>query len=109
MLCIIVLMHMYRLQNCYCLDAMTSCYFKGFPDPVRFHFQGVFFFSPYSVELNIVLGRLRHPLTTYVTVPGLALVTVPLFSLYQSFEQLLQSLVLLPSCVPACMLMIVID
>ena len=74
MLCIIVLMHMYRLQNCYCLDAMTS-----------------------------------HPLTTYVTVPGLALVTVPLFSFNQSFEQLLQSLVLLPSCVPACMLMFVID
>ena len=48
-------------------------------------------------------------LTTYVTVPGLALVTVPLFSFYQSFEQLLQSLVLLQSCVPACMLMIVID
>ena len=36
-------------------------------------------------------------------------VTVPLFSLYQSFEQLLQPLVLLPSCVPACMLMSVID
>ena len=35
---------MYRLQNCYCLDAMTSCYLKGFPDPVRFHFQGGFSF-----------------------------------------------------------------
>ena len=44
MLCIIVLMHMYRLQNCYCLDAMTSCYLKGFLDPVRFHFQGGFSF-----------------------------------------------------------------
>ena len=69
----------------------------------------VFLSSLCSIELNIVLGRLRHPLTTYVTVPGLALVTVPLFSLYQSFKQLLQPLVLLPSCVPACMLMIVID
>ena len=35
---------MYRLQNCYCLDAMTSCYLKGFLDPVRFHFQGGFSF-----------------------------------------------------------------
>ena len=81
-----------RLQNCYCLDAMASCYLKGFPNPVRFYFQGVFFSSSCSVELNIVLGRLRHPLT--ITVPGLALVTVPHFFLYQSFEQLLQPLVL---------------
>ena len=35
---------MYQLQNCYCLDAMASCYLKGFPDPVRFHFQGGFSF-----------------------------------------------------------------
>ena len=82
---------------------------KGFRTRWGFIFRVVFLSSPCFVELNIVLGRLRHPLTTYVTVPGLALVTVPLFSLYQSFEQLLQPLVLLPSCVPACMLMIVID
>ena len=82
---------------------------KGFRTRWGFIFRVVFLSSSCSVELNIVLGRLRHLLTTYVTVPGLALVTVPLFSLYQSFEQLLQPLVLLPSCVPACMLMIVID
>ena len=99
-----------KLLLSWCYDQLLPWkYLKGFPDPVRFHFRVVFLSSPCSVELNIVLGRLRHPLTTYVTMPGLALVTVPLFSLYQSFEQLLQSLVLLPSCVPACMLMIVID
>ena len=78
--------------------------------PGEVSFSGwIFLSSPCSVELNIVLGRLRHPLTTYVIVPGLAVVTVCFFSLKQSFKQLLQPLVLLPSCVPACMLMSVID
>ena len=54
------------------------------------------------------MGRLRHPLTI-VTVPGLALVTAPLFPLYQLFEQLLPPLDLLASCVLVCMLMSEID
>ena len=60
-----------------------------------------------SEQIQYILND--EPLTTYVTVPGLALITVPFFSLYQSFEQLLQPLVLFPSCVPVCMLKSVID
>ena len=42
MLYIIILMHMYyfNYKICYYLDTLTSCHFKGFPDPVRFHFRG---------------------------------------------------------------------
>ena len=64
---------------CYYFDVLTSCYVKGFLDPVRFHFRSSFLSLPCFVELNVVLGRLRHPLTTYVTVLGLALVNYPLF------------------------------
>ena len=50
---------------------------------------------------DLLFWRVWFCLTTYVTVPGLALVTAP-FLLYQLFKQLLQPLVLLTSCVPAC-------
>ena len=40
----IILMHMYRLQNCYYPDTMASCYLKWFPEQVRFHYQGGFSF-----------------------------------------------------------------
>ena len=43
-------------------------------------FSQCFFSSPCSVELKVVLSRLRHQLITYVTVPGLALVTAPSLS-----------------------------
>ena len=62
MLCIIILMHMYRLQNCYYLDTMTSCYLKEFPNPVRFHFQGVFLSSPSFVQLKLVIGSVAPPI-----------------------------------------------
>ena len=68
---------------------------NGFQTWWGFIFTVVFRFSQCSVELNVVLGRLRYPLTTYVTVPGLAL--PPLFPLYQLFEQLIQPLHLLTS------------
>ena len=55
-------MLMYRLQNCYYLNSMASCCLKGFSDLVRFHFQGVFSFLTFSVELNIVFGPVVPPI-----------------------------------------------
>ena len=80
---------------------LTRCHLKVFSNSERFHFQAVFLSLPCSVELKVVLGRLRHPVASYVTVFGLALVTIPFFSLYQLFEQLLEPLDLLTSCVSA--------
>ena len=60
--CIIILMHMYRWQNCYCLDAMASCYLKGFPDLVRFHFQGGFSFLTLLRLAKHSLGPVAPPI-----------------------------------------------
>ena len=37
---------------CYYLHTMTSCHLKEFPDPVRFHFRGVFFFFPHHAPFS---------------------------------------------------------
>ena len=68
------------LQNCYYVDTMTSCRLKGFVDTVRFYFQGGFSFLTILRWAKHSFGRLRLPLTSYVTVPGLALVTAPFLS-----------------------------
>ena len=110
MLYIIILMHMYRLQNCYYLDTMTSCRLKGFLDTVRFYFQGGFSFLILLRWAKHSFGRLRLPLTTYVTVLGLALVTAPfLFSLSIILTSTAAVRLTYIVCAFMCMLMSVIQ
>ena len=81
-----------KILNCQTLQIVRGSFSKvtlfemvSRPGDILFS-RVILLFSPSSVELNIVLGRLRHSLNTYVAVPGLALVTAPLFPLYQLFE-----------------------
>ena len=89
------------------LSPSSLCYnqllFKSVSRPGEVSFlEG--FSSPCSDVLNVVLGWLHHTLTTYITMPGLALlVTNPTFCsfLHQPHKQLLQPLNLFTSCVLA--------
>ena len=53
---------MYRLQNCYCLDAKACCYLKGFSDPVRFHFHGGFSFLTLLRRAKHSFGPVAPPI-----------------------------------------------
>ena len=51
-----------RLQNCYYLDAMASCYLKGVPDPVRFYFQGFSCFLTLLCWAKLSFGPVAPPI-----------------------------------------------
>ena len=100
----IILMRMYisdiNYKICYCLDTLVSCHLKWFLDLARFHFQGGLSFLTMLCWAKVSYWASS---TTHWHLRNRAWPRsghCPLFPFYKLFEQLLQSLVLLTSCVP---------
>ena len=69
---------------------------------MRFCLQGNFFSSPCSFELKVVFGPVAPPINLLQCRALRRTSHYPLFLLHQLFDQLLQPLDLLASCVPEC-------
>ena len=89
-----------KIVNISILWPAANC--KGFRTRWGFIFRVVFLSSPCSVELKLVIGSVAPPIDQlrYRAWPRTG--HCPLFPFYQLLEQLLQPLVLLTSCMPAC-------